>query len=114
MRRRTWLVCMLAAGCWLAGGKLAFGQPQIDNPYIRRPPISPYTNLLRGGNSALIYHGLIQPQIEFERFREQQNVFNRTFQTGLRQVGQQGNGATGHPAVFMNYSHFYSMGGRRR
>lgn len=112
MRRNAWILAVVLAGCWLGVGGVAFGQPQVNNPYVRRPPISPYTNLLRGGDPALLYHGLIQPQFEFERFRQQQNVFNRQLQTGLRRASQEGTGVTGHPAVFMNYSHYYSMGRR--
>jgi hypothetical protein len=110
MKARSLRLVAAAVGCWLVAGGIAVAQPRIDNPYIRRPPISPYINLLRGGDQPLQYQGIIRPQLEFYRYREQQAGFNQQFQSQLQQLGRQGTGGTGHATSFFNYSHYYSAG----
>lgn len=112
MRVRNTLLTVAAIGCLLFWGEVAFGQPRVDNPYIRRPQVSPYINLLRGGNQAIQYQGLIRPQQNFYRYQEQQRLFNQQFQSGLRQLSRQGTGVTGHQTAFFNYSHYYRLGRR--
>ena len=112
MRVRNSLLVVASMGCLLFSGGVAFGQPRVNNPYIQRPKVSPYINLLRGGNQPLLYQGLIGPQQDYYRFREQQGLYNQQFQSGLRQLSQQGTGVSGHQTSFFNYSHYYRFGGR--
>jgi len=112
MRVRNSLLVVAAIGCSVVFGEVAFGQPRVDNPYIQRPRVSPYINLLRGGNQPLLYQGLIGPQLESYRYQDQQRQFNQQFQSGLRQLSQQGTGVSGHQTSFFNYSHYYTLGRR--
>lgn len=52
----------------------AWGQTRTRAaPY--RPPVSPYINLLRQNqNPALLYQGVIRPQIDQNRFQQQQRL----------------------------------------
>ncbi len=97
------LVLLVSFPSMRAAGQGIQSGPPI-NPQLR-PPISPYLNLLRGGNPAVNYYGLVRPQ---------QDV-----QSSLQHLQQQATGAysytttgeavtiTGHPTRFMNYSHYY-------
>src|SRR5207248_3179987 len=46
------------------------------NPFARSP-ISPFLNLNRGGNPAINYYGLVRPQLEAERFMQQQQLLQQ-------------------------------------
>lgn len=109
MRRIPFVLA--SVGCWLViGAATARGQqPGPYNPYIRRPPVSPYINLLRPGNQALIYHGLIRPQVETFRYQEAQEQALRRLQGDVRSLQQPQLGVTGHQSYFLNYSHFYPL-----
>lgn len=114
MRMRNLMLAVPLVASLFVTGQSVFAQPpRVNNPYLGRPRTSPYINLLRGGNQAILHRGLIRPQIEFNRFREQQSVFNQQFQSNLLRADRQGTGVSGHQAVFLNYSHYYSVGGRR-
>lgn len=93
----------------------AFARPGTAPFTYTQPPVSPYLNLLRGGNPAVNYFGLVRPE---------QNFYNQLQQGQLQQgqLQQQGflglsalpTGAegivlleTGVPARFMNFSHYY-------
>jgi hypothetical protein len=80
----------------------------FTNPYAR-PPLSPYLNLNRGGIPAVNYYGLVRPQLQTERFIQQQEILaGQTAIAGSETVLY----ATGHPTRFLNYSqYFLSMGG---
>jgi hypothetical protein len=80
-------------------------------PGYRTPALSPYINLLRGGDPSLNYFGLVRPQINFQNslLGVQQQV--NTLTGDLAGEGEIGVlGPTGHPAAFMNYSHYYGLG----
>jgi len=81
-----------------------------QGPYTRpltnsTPPVSPYLNLTRGGNSAVNYYGLVRPQMDAQRLLQQT-------QTGGGMPA--GSGLTmdmpnsGHPVQFMNFSHYFN------
>jgi|GEM_PF-2454305 len=81
-------------------------QRPSTNPY-NTPSVSPYLNMTRGGNAAVNYYDLVRPQQNtsnaIQRLQQQQS------QGALQ--GPSANAAlgfTGHPATFMNYSHFYN------
>jgi hypothetical protein len=81
------------------------------NPYVR-PPLSPYLNLLGGGNPAINYFGIVRPQQQFGLALgqlQQQVLMN---QTALASDAALAIPTTGHPTRFMNYSHyFFNQGG---
>ncbi len=92
----------LLLAAWLA--------PQLvqAQPGPLPPPVSPYLNLLRGGDLANNYYNLVRPQIDYGNsiYGLQQQV------TGVsNQVGAQGAylGAvtTGHPVYFLNSYQYY-------
>lgn len=80
------------------------------------PPYSPYLNLTRPGNLANNYYGLVRPEIQFRNsIQGLQSQYGNLRQEIADVNTPQGPGqfrATGHPTVFMNYSHFYSLRGR--
>jgi hypothetical protein len=75
------------------------------NPYTR-PPVSPYLNLLRGGNPAINYFGIVRPELEGIQMTQQLGQLNPygpvppVAPTGVLPV-------TGHVATFGNFSHYY-------
>lgn len=81
-------------------------------PYSR-PPVSPYLNLLRGGNPAVNYYLGVLP--EFQR-----QAANQQFRSDIREldrkVGELSEEelptlpGTGHPAQFGNYGPYYQFG----
>jgi hypothetical protein len=80
-------------------------------PYMNRPAVSPYLNLLRGGtNPAINYYGLVRPEFQFRRSI---NALSRDIQETQTDINTGQAGAalqTGHPVQFMNLSHFYGGG----
>ncbi len=103
----------------LCGGKEAQAQSPRFNPYnaanpYNRPTLSPYLNLLRRDASITEnYFTLVRPQVQFNSMlnTQQQEIsqLNRNVQA-LKSVTpgeQQAIRGTGHPAAFMNFSHFY-------
>jgi polysaccharide export outer membrane protein len=78
------------------------------NPY-GRPPLSPYLNLSRGGIPAVNYYGLVRPQLQTERFIQQQEILASQAPPAVPQAAVY---TTGHPTRFMRYSqYFLSTGG---
>ncbi len=95
------------------------GQQPV-NPF-QRPAVSPYLNMTRGGNPAINYFGLVQPQLNTAKSILQLQVQQQT----MPQLGQpfaplDGSAGfslpeTGHPTAFFNYSTYFPMstgGGR--
>jgi hypothetical protein len=115
MKPASLLLALVSLGLMFTGvarAQYPYAQPsQAGVPY--RPPISPYLNLTRPGNTAINYYGLVQPQ-------------NQLY-SGLNAVQQQANlnqynigalGAqdprtallwslTGHPVSFLNYQRYF-------
>src|SRR4051794_13123065 len=77
------------------------------------PTFSPYLNLLRPGNQAVNYYGLVRPQQEFrsglESLQQQYNTLNREVNTPSEN-GPAGLPATGHAVTFMNTGRYFSGG----
>ena len=101
------LCSLLAPAAWSQGVYV----PPPTSPYPRQP-LSPYLNLLRSGNPAINYYGLVRPQQQFYSSISQLQ----------QQVQAPVNAAliadpniypyTGHPTRFFNYSHyFFNQGG---
>ncbi|MGL6074185.1 MAG: hypothetical protein ACRC8S_08490 [Fimbriiglobus sp.] len=65
---RTWIT-MLLVGCLAKSAVAQSPTPRIVNtptapmPAVYRPPISPYLNLLRGGDPAINYYYAVRPGI---------------------------------------------------
>jgi hypothetical protein len=111
---------LLAVGllAWVAPGRAGaqapFNQPGYVQPY--RPVVSPYLNLLRGGQgAALNYYNLVRPQVQFGNSiqqLQQQTTLNQQSITGLQQQQLGGIAPTGHPIQFLNHrQYFLNYGG---
>ena len=86
-------------------GSLAPGRPPQQGA---GPVFSPYLNLLRGGNPAINYYGLVRPEIQFRNAL--QNLNNELEQTEADVAAGQAGATgfqTGHPVQFFNLSHYY-------
>src|SRR3954471_10368722 len=109
MKRSLSLGLVLAAfGMSVSPGPQAtLAQAPPPRPAINttaRPTVSPYLNLLRGGQStALNYYNLVRPQFDFQNSINtlQQEVTSN--QQSISQLGQANNTLpdTGHPVQFM-------------
>jgi hypothetical protein len=110
---RLSLATALALGCLLGAVCPVQAQyslrPGISTP-PPRPTISPYINLLRGGDQALNYYGLVRPEfraLDTAAALQQQVDDNRAGLTGRSTTLP----ATGHSATFLNYrGYFLTMG----
>jgi hypothetical protein len=80
-----------------------------DHPFSR-PAVSPYLNLIRGGNAGINYHALVRPQLatshSIDGLREQ--VLHPQHGVGLNPAaaGVGGQAGGGH-SWFMNYHGFF-------
>jgi len=86
-----------------------FGQYNPPAQPYSQPPVSPYLNLFRGGPPGINYYGSVLPQIQTDRFIQQQQVLAAQQQvTGGTTVIT----ATGHPTRFLSYNqYFLTQGG---
>lgn len=110
MVRQHAISSMLVLLLVLLAAEPGLAQTPASSPSRRpntRPTVSPYLNLLRRGNPALNYHGIVRPQVEFRSNFQQ-------LQQQLTTVGQAAEEAreadlptTGHPIRFMNYSQYF-------
>jgi hypothetical protein len=126
-----WTIYVTLGLVWLAlpVGSSAFGQPYPYGPYqptnpsqrpagynpYSRPTLSPYLNLLRGGNPAANYYLGVVPEVErrnqeYRVNRELTDLERRTlmspeFEDILPTLPQ-----TGHPTGFMYYNPYFSGG----
>ena len=90
-----------------------------NNPQGNSPTISPYINLLRGGNVGLNYYGLVRPQQDFAMQNQQlgQGLQSLQMQQGSqmemssRGYGYSQLGMTGHPVIFNSFGNGQFSGG---
>jgi hypothetical protein len=87
--------------------------------YQPRPTVSPYLNMLRGGNAAINYYGVIRPQMQtaqmLQQLQQQQLVLPAA-RVNVPLTDEDlnlGVPTTGHPVQFMNYGQFFPQGGSR-
>lgn len=77
--------------------------------YGSRPAYSPYLNLLRPGNTALNYYGLVRPEQEFrstnQQFQQQFREVDRKFESFEQREGASNLGVTGHRTRFFSDQH---------
>jgi hypothetical protein len=107
MMKQTWRGSAAILGLLVAVmGSQAHAQP-MGGP--SQPPVSPYINILRGGAPAGVnYFNIVQPQLDFNNAIGQL----QTQQNGMGQAMAMGNTlgtTTGHPVMFGNLSHYYSV-----
>src|SRR5579864_5687257 len=67
------------------------------------PPLSPYLNMVRGGNPAVNYYGLVRPQMQAQHSIQQLQQQNTAAaaNSGLTMDAYPN---SGHPVQFMNLS----------
>jgi hypothetical protein len=111
---RLLICCGVLLAVALAAGEPA--QAQFSQPFPTRPsnPVSPYLNLLRGGNPAANYFLGVLPEMQ-RREQLQQPVIPDI--TGERRPGIDELDdfiprlpETGHGVRFLNYGSFYQIG----
>jgi hypothetical protein len=105
-------VFTLACGLLLSDGAAA--QPLPNR--VTKPPISPYLNIVRRGNSAAFnYFTLVRPELEFRGALQQLDQGANRTQRDLQGLeAEYGMPATGHSSYFLNYSgHFMNLQGSR-
>jgi hypothetical protein len=96
-----------------------FQQRPVYFPYST-PGLSPYLNLLRGGNPASNYYLGVLPELDRRANAIQfgnaiTDLERRTALTaGALEEFEESLTATGHPAYFVNYGGFYNLGGYGR
>jgi hypothetical protein len=78
-----------------------------------RPAFSPYLNLLRGGDPAISYYGLVKPEFDFRYANQnlQQQINQNASAINTPVDPTTGLPLTGHPVAFMNYSHYFGGAG---
>jgi hypothetical protein len=117
MKRFHWKMA-LAFGLWagLAAAEVRaqfqYVQPQT-NPY-NQPAVSPFLNLRRGGNAAVNYFALVQPQLQTQQalqtLGQQQDYLQQQYAASMN--APPAAFISGHPTYFRNYSHYFpQMGG---
>jgi hypothetical protein len=96
----------------------ALAQVGTALPYNPRPTVSPYLNMLRGGNAAVNYYGIVRPQMQaavtLQRLQMDQNALflAQSLLSSPPPVDltlAEGPPSTGHPVQFMNYSRYFSQ-----
>ena len=110
---------MMTAVCgWSSIAMAQFGSG--STPQGNSPTISPYINLLRGGNVGLNYYGLVRPQQDFAMQNQQlgQGIqsLQRLQQGSQMQMSSRGYGysqlgITGHPVIFNSFGNGQFSGG---
>jgi hypothetical protein len=126
---KRWLhVCCLALGCSLQALPAAAQQPlqlpgqgrlgQYSQPGGDRAVVPPILNMNRGGNPAINYFGIVQPQIDASRNLQQlQQQFQQLDGTSTLTQGAYTAATapgtsmltTGHPVAFMNYAAYFPL-----
>lgn len=118
MNRLLWgvaLVGITLAFTAVEADAQTFGQPYSPRA---RPGLSPYLNLLRGGNPAANYYMGVVPEVN-------QRAINRQFGTAIQDLERESIlstnpeledllpelPVTGHGAGFMNFAPYYNFGG---
>lgn len=76
---------------------------------VRPTGISPYLNLVRPGNPAINYYGLVRPEVEFrnayQNLQSQLNVIQA--EAPADAAGNVVLPTTGYPVRFMDYTRYY-------
>ncbi len=119
----TRTMAAVALGLFVLGaGRLAAQQPYPNyisplptSPYAR-PQLSPYLNLLRGGNPAANYYLGVVPERDRRRNERALGVAVQDLERRAETPALPEEDlvprlpSTGHPAYFMNYSSYFNLG----
>jgi hypothetical protein len=111
------LAGLLIGSAGQATAQYPYGRPPT-NPYARsnpyaRPALSPYLNLARGGDPAINYYGLVRPEQQFASAIQQLGQQISANQQQVNDLEDATLPTTGHPAQFMNTSHYFqNLSGR--
>jgi hypothetical protein len=114
-----WIVSAKFLGLWLLLAPVAFAQqyPNYRPGYgPSRPQLSPYLELLRGGNRAANYYLGVVPEVERRRNAQE-------FGTAIQDLERRSETAapttggdvlpplagTGHATYFLNYSSYFNL-----
>ncbi|MEJ7590073.1 MAG: hypothetical protein WKF77_00840 [Planctomycetaceae bacterium] len=123
MSRSYWLRLTLTITVACGWSSLAMAQfGGGSNPQGNSATISPYINLLRGGNTGLNYYGLVRPQQDFAMQNQQLGQGIQSLQMQQMQQGSQMQmnggsygysqlGMTGHPVIFNSFGNGQFSGG---
>ncbi|HEY1380612.1 MAG TPA: hypothetical protein VGF55_27675 [Gemmataceae bacterium] len=121
MTRAAGLAALLTLAIGPAVRAQAPGQPP-GSPFggparASSPTFSPYLNLLRPGNQAVNYYGLVRPQFEFrsglDQLQQQYGTLSREV-NAPNQAGPTELPATGHAVSFMNTRGYFGGLGANR
>jgi hypothetical protein len=120
MMRLTLAGCAAAALLWLLAGpaqaqyygRPGYGVTGATNPY-GRPQLSPYLNLLRGGDPAANYYLGVIPEFQRRALNAQfgsaiNELDRRTYASGDDGDIGELTTTTGHPTAFMNTSSYFA------
>jgi hypothetical protein len=118
MKRFALVVLGTVGVLLIVGVGPAAAQPQFSNPIqspVAQPPVSPFINLFRQGNSpALNYYGLVRPQLEFRNAYQQlqqQQVSAEQQQAAVGPADVSGLPPTGHVAQFNTQGRYFMTRG---
>ena len=99
----------------------AHAQRPSRSPFRTRPALSPWFDLYRSDPGPLgNYHSYVRPRMELQETLDQQRAGLRQQGARINSLGRQMSAMqqaypirpTGTASSFMNYSHYYSYGGR--
>ena len=125
---KRWMIAAAAFGGLLLGTVGEAGAQYFTPPFQQRPAVfpystpglSPYLNLLRGGNPASNYYLGVLPELDrrANAIQFSNAITNLERQTALNAAAieefSESLSATGHPAYFVNYGTYYNLGGLGR
>ncbi len=88
------------------------GGGQFGGGQFSRPTVSPYLNLLNGGNPALNYYGLVRPQFAYDRAFQTLGANVNSLGANVNSL-EAANQApqTGHRSSFMTHNQYFMNNG---
>jgi hypothetical protein len=105
--KRT-MVFLLAISAWCLSATAAHAQAPLGGRFgggvgpIARPTVSPYLNIIRGGDPAINYYGLVRPQVAFAKAFQAVDNSVVALQADVNQPSQ-----TGQRSSFMTQSRYF-------
>jgi hypothetical protein len=76
----------------------------LGQPPLGRPVVSPYLNLLRGGNPAINYYGIVRPLEDLQAF--EQAALTQPAALGLGDPNRPAN-VSGYNTRYMSYNQYF-------
>ena len=112
----TIIKCVITACGWslLAGtchAQYAGGQFGRGPTPFSRPTVSPYLNLLQGGNPAINYYGLVRPQLAFRNALQNLGENVNTIGNNVNSLETNQPTQTGHRSSFMTQGAYFMTNG---